>query len=326
MNARLVPVLALLAALVAGCSVGSDQTRTLVAHFDDVRHLAPRHAVRIADVRVGTVAAIELDGFRARVTLAIDPEHHVPVGTEAAVRQASLLGENYLELRLPDGAQDLPALPDGAPIERTETTVELEDLVQEAIGVVGALTASDVDRILEAGVTGFGGRGDQFGQLLTRTADVAESFAAQRTELTEVLEGLAELGGPLAEGREEIGAALDAAADAVEVGSRQRDRLVASLASIADASHATDEVLLEPHAARLSALLDRLPPVTATLASLDAELTETVGSLAAFGEQVALAIPERPLQIYAKLRTQSHPERSVVALVDLILALVEGAE
>lgn len=330
---------ALLAALavLAGCSPtggsggadGGDDppgTTELAAVFDDVRHLAPRHAVRVADVRVGTVTGIELDGFQARVTLRIDPEHRVPDGTTAAIRQSSLLGENFVELRYPTDMDvtTAPALRDGDVIDDTTTVVELEDLARRATEVVTAISAADVDAILETAVEGIGGRGEEIGDLVTRVADLSSAYAQRSDDVGAVLDGLAELGEDLVEGRDDIAEAIDEAERAAGTAVRQRDRTLAALEGITDLASSTDEVLLLPNAQRLTDLVEDLRPVTARLAGERDRLRSLIVNLEGFTAALPPAVPDDMLQVFSQVRSPSGFEQPVVDLLALLLALGEA--
>lgn len=321
-----IPVAALVAGLATACTPGAETVR-LTATFDDVRHLAPRHAVRIADARVGTVAAIALDGHRARVTLDVEPDVPVPVDTMAVIRQTSLLGENYVELRLPPGIDptDAPALADGDEIDDTMTVVELEDLMREGTAVLGAISASDVDVILDAAVEGIGDRGPQLNRLVGRLADLSTEYASYGDDLGAIIEGLAELGADLEAGRGDIAAAIDAAAGAGETAARQRERLVASLEAVAEASRAAEDGMLT-HADELSRLFDDLVPVTGTLVDQREQMVEILEGLVRFNERLPTATPNRPLQIYARMRSESGFEQTLVELVNALEEQVLGDE
>lgn len=313
----------LVAGLLAGCT-SSDDVR-LAAVFDDVRHLAPQHAVRIADARVGTVELIELDGYRARVEFSIADGRPIPRGTTAVIRQSSLLGENYVELRLPDGdPRELPALEDGATLAETATAVELEDLVREATGVVGAITAGDVDTILQTGVEGIGGRGEQLNGLLARLADLSTEYASYEQDVDAILDGLEELGTDLAAGTGDLVAALDAAAEASAAGARQRDRLVESLEQFSRFSRANSDEVLEPHAEDLARLTEDLVPVTRTLAGERRRLIETLEGLVVFAEQLEAATPEGPVEIFGLAHSEGGEEQTFLELVDELRTTLEG--
>lgn len=315
-------VLALVA--LAGCQTQDDST-TLSAVFDDVRHLAPQHAVRIADTRVGTVTGIELDGLRARVTFDVQDGHPVPAGTTAAIRQTSLLGENYVELRLPDDMT--PVLTDGDTIQRTETVVELEDLVRASAEVLGAIDASDVDVVLEAATTGIEGQGDRLGRLLDRMARLSEEYADAGDDLGQVLDGLGGLGRDLAPSSQTLAQAIDESARAAETSARQRDRLVAALENLASASGAINRSVLDPHGGALSDLLADLRPVTRLLADQRGELNALIEQTARFGQRFPQAVRNDQVQVYAHLQTESRaaqPLTDVIALLQSQLPVLDA--
>ncbi|WP_449065948.1 MlaD family protein [Planomonospora algeriensis] len=117
--------LALVLATSAACSLQTlgapSGELTLTAVFDDVQSLVAGHSVQVADVRIGSVTDIRLEGYRARVTLSVEDGHRVPEGTSAVVAKTSILGENYVELRLPEapGPRTWPPVPSSPTARRS---------------------------------------------------------------------------------------------------------------------------------------------------------------------------------------------------------------
>jgi phospholipid/cholesterol/gamma-HCH transport system substrate-binding protein len=246
-------------------TAGSPQGElTLHARFDDVGELVVGHAVQIADVPVGTVTDVELDGHRALVTLSIEDGVEVPAGTSAQVAKTSLLGENYVALVLPEGGG--PPLPDDAELTDTSTAPEFEQLTAQATEVLGALVADDLAAVVDAGAEGLGGRGEQLGTLLTQLRDVVGTYAAQRDEIARAIDGFAALGGSLADGSATIDASLTRIAEATATMAADRERLVSTVEALTRMASQTNDVVLEPHADELAALLERLGPIVAELA------------------------------------------------------------
>jgi len=76
---------------------GEKKGYVLEAAFDSVAGLDEKSAVRMAGVKVGVVEKVELEDHRAKVTMRIEPEVHIPRGTDAMIKTMGLLGERYVE-------------------------------------------------------------------------------------------------------------------------------------------------------------------------------------------------------------------------------------
>jgi phospholipid/cholesterol/gamma-HCH transport system substrate-binding protein len=115
-----------------GAAGGAD-TYEVTARFRDALDLVPNSTVRVADVPVGRVTAIEVDRdaetYVALVRLAIDVDHDLPAGTAATIRSTSLLGEKYVALLAPAGGRGSLRESGEIPLARTTQDVEVEQLL-----------------------------------------------------------------------------------------------------------------------------------------------------------------------------------------------------
>ena len=117
-----VPFLAALVVALAGCSVsGGGSQRTATAVFTDVGDLSNGAQVQLADVPVGSVQSIALDGDKAKVTLAFDNGVRIPADVSAAINRTTILGDQFVQLDVPKSetgaaAAAAPQLADGARI------------------------------------------------------------------------------------------------------------------------------------------------------------------------------------------------------------------
>ncbi len=99
----------------------------LVAIFDDIGGLSQRSPVKISGVKVGQVAAIELDeDLRARVALDLTPGLELSIDSSAAIRTAGLLGDQFVSLE--PGAED-ELLKKGEVFRYTESAVSVDSLL-----------------------------------------------------------------------------------------------------------------------------------------------------------------------------------------------------
>ncbi|NRQ33973.1 MCE family protein [Nonomuraea sp. NN258] len=240
---------------------------TLSATFDDVQSLVVGHSVQISDVRVGTVTDVRLDGYRAKVTMSIESGHRIPEGSTATVAKTSVLGENYVQLAPPAG-KDLatgPFLKDGATIAKTSVEPDIEQVTEKAGPLIEALGAQDVNAILDAAATGFGGKGDDVNLLIKRTAEVTDAYAAARRDLAVTIDALADLGDDLAKGTKELDrlpGTLAAATARINHGRKHVKKAIVALTKLAKEANLT---VYPRHAARLRTLMRELNGITSSM-------------------------------------------------------------
>jgi len=97
--------IAYLSLQVGGLSYSGGPSMRLTAVFEDIGGLKVRAPVSVSGVRVGQVRSIGLaDDLRALVTLEVESSVALSVDTEAAIRTAGLLGDQFIALE--PGAED----------------------------------------------------------------------------------------------------------------------------------------------------------------------------------------------------------------------------
>jgi phospholipid/cholesterol/gamma-HCH transport system substrate-binding protein len=147
--------------------------RSAYALFDDASGLGPRTKVVLAGVNVGQIDEIRLERDKARLTMSIRDDAILMQDAEVAKRQASVLGEYYLEIS--PGTQP-PRLEDGAQIKKVKAEVGFGAILQKLSGVTGTIDtiAKDVQKV---------------------TQRVADVFASERgtSRMREILESTAQI-------------------------------------------------------------------------------------------------------------------------------------
>jgi phospholipid/cholesterol/gamma-HCH transport system substrate-binding protein len=127
--------IAYLSLQVGGLEFGGSDRIVLHATFDDIGGLSVRAPVRIAGVKVGQVAAIDLDDdLRAEVALVVDSGLGLSVDSAAAIRTAGLLGDQFISVEL--GAEDA-VLEDGEEFSFTESAFSIDKLIGRFIHDAG---------------------------------------------------------------------------------------------------------------------------------------------------------------------------------------------
>jgi phospholipid/cholesterol/gamma-HCH transport system substrate-binding protein len=279
--------------LVAGFVGVRDRLRAggyeLTATFDDVGDLVTRHSVQMADVRIGEIAAIELtDDFRAEVTLRIDGDTRVPRGTEALLRTTSLLGEKFVELRLPPGGiGDGPFLEDGDVVRRTSTAPEFESVVETGVELLGAVEGGDLATIVDVGAQGFGGRRKELRSLVEDVSTLSATFAERSRQLVRIVDGLDSATAKLAAGTGDLEQLLDNLAETTTVLAENRDRLVDALAQLSRLARSQNDII----AAHVGEIENQIRQVDDIVAVLAGEQRKVDGLLR-WLEQFVLTIPD----------------------------------
>ncbi|MFS2292124.1 MAG: MCE family protein [Actinomadura sp.] len=304
----LVLLAAVAALLVSGCSyqtAGAPKgDLTLTATFDDVQQLVAGHSVQMADITVGSVTKVELVGYKARVTLSIEDDVKIPQGTKAEIKVTSLLGENYVELRLPPGRSMSagPFLTDGAVITETSVQPSFEEVVGRAGPLIDALSKSDVATVVNAGATALDGNGDKLNKTIAQASGLLTMFAEQRRELGESVDRFARLGRSLAK----AGDALDEAPGQIERTTRllneNKEEILATVERLTRMARELNDKVLERRITRFRTLLNDVDPVLRELGTNRKRLTDLVDGLVSFTDKLPLASYDGQLLLYPLLR------------------------
>lgn len=136
---------------------GGKDGYTVYAYLDDATGLAEETRVMMAGIPVGEISAIRLDGSRARISLRIRDDVTLMEGEERrdsegrivwvngasiAKRQASLLGDYYIELA---AGLDGRELGDGDRIHNVISPVTTDDLITQMNDLAGSLQRISAD-------------------------------------------------------------------------------------------------------------------------------------------------------------------------------------
>jgi phospholipid/cholesterol/gamma-HCH transport system substrate-binding protein len=243
------------AGLVAQSAAGSAGSGLLVtAQFADASPLLVGNDVKIDGVAVGQVAAMDVSGNLAMVTMFLDAAA-LPVHDDArfTIRPVSLLGERFVDLDR--GSPDAPVLDSGdlVTIERTTTNTDLDQILNTLDDPTGEALAVLVTT-LGSGLDGNGANADQtiraLAPALTDTAAFAGVLRDQNSLLNQLVDRLEPVAGALA----------------TEDG-RRLDQLVS-----------TTETLLAATAAQSADLEATLAELPATLAAARTTLDRVAGT------------------------------------------------
>lgn len=258
-------------ALQLGRGPGLRDSLDVSVPADDAAGLQAGAVVAVAGVEVGKVQALELDGGRARVHLALDPDAALRTGTRARIRPQSLLGTKYVELA--PGPPDAALLADGDVLAPMPPQVEIDELVEVVGPLVGALDPDVVRRVATA--------------LSDALREDPERVARMLVDLERVLANAADTSEQLPELARETRGAL-AAARATLSSVDQRAREARDTIARADRVLARLEAAAEPLPETVAEARAAVADARATLAKIDAAATDldaVLDNLSAFDRE-----------------------------------------
>ena len=190
-------------------------------------------------VIVGEVGEISLDDQRrAVVELVLEPRYTVPSDAVFAVTGKTLLGEKQVEI-LFDGPFDAPdALADGGVVDDPSRVVELQDVLSELDGLLGAIDPADLAVLVDDGLGSFDGQGAAIGRAVDQGARATDVFARSLDDQVPSLRDLslvAEALGPVGDELNRLGSVIDGGALGTVTDNQVRLRgLLGSLSAFGD--------------------------------------------------------------------------------------------
>ena len=271
---RFVPVLLVIAGLVSMGCVGSSAT-VVVAVFNDAADLTAGHAVKIADVTVGTIEGVELtDGYEARVTMSVNGDVRLPADVSALLRKTNLLGERYVELVPGDGPGEFVS---GSVITDTEAVAELEEAVASGTDVLLAVAADRLAGAIDAGAEGLDGRGDTFGEIITDLNVIVDAYDDNSEDLVRLINGFDQFMADAGPEADVHGRALDELARFVEVLEEEDERLIDTLTEVQDLA-VTGTDIIQTHREDFDEFFVRFDRITREVAAEDDALNDLFGN------------------------------------------------
>ncbi|MGE3308654.1 MAG: MlaD family protein [Limisphaerales bacterium] len=158
------------------------------ARFDAVNELQVGAVVKLAGVPVGTVRRIALEGNKVVVILRVRPDAGVKTDSQAVVRFAGLMGQNYVELTF--GSPQAPVVTDGTELE-AQTLPDLGQIMAKLDAAASSV----------GGITNMFG-GDNFQNLLGPFTDFLKDNSPR---LTAILGNMQVISKQIADGKGSIG-------------------------------------------------------------------------------------------------------------------------
>jgi phospholipid/cholesterol/gamma-HCH transport system substrate-binding protein len=259
--------------LPGGPDVGEDPM-TVKVEFADVLDLVPQSTVKVNDVSVGKVTAIDLEGYQALVTLAVRRDVELPDNAVAELRQTSLLGEKFVELSAPEEGASSNALGDGdtIPIERAGRNPEVEEVLGALSLLLNGGGVAQLKTITQELNKALEGREESAKSVLRNLRTFTGQLDENKADIVAAIESLNRLALAAEKQLPTIDKALEELPSALDSIDRQRDDLVEMLAALNDLSDVAVDVIARSKGATITSL-ERLNPVLTQLAASGDDFT-----------------------------------------------------
>ncbi|MBV9314814.1 MAG: MCE family protein [Pseudonocardia sp.] len=232
--------------LPGGADLGAHPFEVTV-QFRDVLDLVPQSAVRVNNVTVGSVRAIDLDPktWSARVKVALNGDIRLPANATAQLRQTALLGEKYVLLAGPTDGPPEGDLTDGAviPLARTGRNPTAEEIFGALSMLLNGGGLGHVQNIARELNKALAGNESDVRALLTDLNVLTSTLDAERGNISRALDGVDRLSAQLVEQRANLDKVLTDLEPGLAVLNRQRRDLVHLLESLDRLSRVTVNVV-----------------------------------------------------------------------------------
>ena len=254
-----------------------DDAYKLTIEFQDVLDLVPQSAVKVADVTVGSVEEIDVDGYTARVVVSVNPDIELPANSTASLRQTSLLGEKFVSLEPPPASEARGKLLGGETIglDRTERSAEIEEVLGALSLVLNGGSLEQIQTINRELVAALEGREDRVKSVLNELDNFVGGLDQQKAQIVRALDSMDRLTARLVNDRQILATALEDIPDGTAVLTRQREEITRLLTSLDQLGDVAVRVINQSKANTV-ADLRQLQPILAQLANAGKAFPESL--------------------------------------------------
>lgn len=218
----------------------------ITAYFTSATAIYPGDEVRVAGVRVGTIASIEPQGTKAKMTLAVKRDVPIPADAKAVIVAQNLVGARYVQLAPAFGADGVMTgsrMRDGAVIDvdRTAVPVEWDEVKAQLtrlatdLGPGSSVSGSSVGRFIDSAANAMNGNGDKLREAIKQLSGLSRVMADGSGDIVEVVKNLQTFVGALRDSNTQIVAFQDRLATVSSVLDGGRSDIDAALTNLSSA-------------------------------------------------------------------------------------------
>jgi phospholipid/cholesterol/gamma-HCH transport system substrate-binding protein len=253
---------------------------TIRAELPNVSNLQPNSRVRVADVTVGNVTKVDLQGWHALLTMTIDGNVNLPDNATVKLGQTSLFGSLHIELGPPTDVPPQGKLHDGSliPLSSAGTYPTTEQTLAAISLVLNGGGVGQVQDITQALSTAFAGRADDLRSLIFELDKYVGYLNDQRDDIIAAADSLNNLVGQIAAQKPVVDRALKTIPDALAVLNDQRTTIADAIDQLGKFSALAGDSINQTKTALVQELTD-IAPVLKSLADAGPALTRALDVL-----------------------------------------------
>ncbi len=268
----------------------SGPTWELSAVFESALNLPVESPVKVDGRIVGQVRSIDVQDFRAVVTMDVLETTLLREGAHAEIRLTSPMGTAFVELV--DGPESRPNLADGARLAEDVTTraPDVADLLSSLSVVVTGGAFADVRTIIRELNVALDSNSPTIRGLLSGLDRAMTDLNAHTPQIDAALDAVDRLSGQLADDMPVLVTAIRDLDPAIRALDSQRGELMQLLRTVRKLGN-TSETFINATRDDLLAVLDNTGPVLSTLARSRTNLNRTMRGLIEFGRRTDDASP-----------------------------------
>jgi phospholipid/cholesterol/gamma-HCH transport system substrate-binding protein len=173
--------------LPGGPGTGSDKF-TVYVQMPETLALNVNSRVRVADVFVGRVRAIDLKNWVATLTLDLQPDVKLPSNALAAIGQTSLLGSQHVELAPPPDPQGQLKNGDTIPLRNSSAFPSTERVLASIATILRGGGVQNLETIQTEIFNVLNGRADQIREFLNRLDTFTDELNQQTQDITRAID------------------------------------------------------------------------------------------------------------------------------------------
>ncbi|WP_235666502.1 virulence factor Mce family protein [Mycolicibacterium chitae] len=284
------------------------------AQMPDVSNIDPNSRVRVADVTVGHVSKIELQGQHALVSMRLNGDVVLPANATAKIGTTTIFGSLHIELGPPTDESAQGRLRDGAliPLSRTGSFPSPEQTLASLSLVLNGGGIGQVGDVTESLSTAFRGREGDLRSLVEQSATFAGNLNDQSSDIIAATDSLNNLVGKFAAQQPVLDRAVETIPEALAVLNNQRGNLTEAADALGEFSALTTDTINQSKE-NLVKELQHVGPVLESLANAGPSLTKSLG-----------LIPTYPFSNENLDKFQRGDSTNLTAVVDLTLSRIDA--